>query len=250
MGFGAVFDNKPVGLSLIKLDHLLNRAHLFHFVISHEEYKIDIIQSLLEKTESSLKERSLVLFEVTITISEMVKEVRELFSQYGWGKSPQITRKYIVDIQGIQNNEWVWQLNQPDKLRVVQWSSAEEDSIDQLILNNNCWFPSVFSPNYESDYIDSEYSFALYADGELAGWIICEKVAINMLLCKNVYVKKSSDTRLGGILLMATLIKQIEEKNMFVTFFVEENNISMENIIRRRLEKGIIQEINLLSFIK
>ncbi|MGE7933563.1 hypothetical protein [Viridibacillus arvi] len=250
LGVGAISHTEPVGLLLVNLDTSSRVASIFHFVVNAENNEVDIIELLLDKVEELLKVGEFYITDLTLTINQLVEEVQKIFLQRAWNTRSAITHKYVAKTQRLQDKDWTSLFNRSDNLKVVRWSTTQEDDINQIILNNEPWFPPKFSPLNGSNFIDPEYSFALYDKEDLAGWIICEKVASNMLLCKNIYVRKSATTRLGGMLLIATLIWKIEDLNMFVTFLVEKNNIDMGNIVSRRFKDNIIRKDTLLKFVR
>jgi len=66
-----------------------------------------------------------------------------------------------------------------------------------------------------------------------------------MILLPHSYVKRLPATKLGGggMLVYAPVVKRAIEENMFVTFFTDVDNASMQNIINRRFKECIIQKI-------
>ncbi|QOV12323.1 hypothetical protein [Viridibacillus arvi] len=250
LGVGAISHTEPVGLLLVNLDTSSKFASIFHFVVNAENNEVDIIELLLDKVEELLEVGGFYTTDLTLTINQSVEEVQKILLQRAWSTMSAITHKYVAKTQRIQDKDWTSLFNRLDNLKIVHWSATQEDNINQIILNNDPWFPPKFSPLNGSNFIDSEYSFALYDNEDLAGWIICEKVANNMLLCKNIYVRKSATTRLGGMLLIAKLIRKIDDLNMFVTFLVEKNNRDMGNIVSRRFKNNIIRKDTLLKFVR
>ncbi|WP_100401535.1 hypothetical protein [Bacillus sp. FJAT-42315] len=247
-GLGAVSEGVPVGILLTKLDIHLKTASIVHFLVRDYQHSIAALEQLLNTAEQLLAKKGFTCIDATVTVDEEIEVISDLFAKKGWCTNPQIVNKYIMDMKKMQNNDWVWGLETPAHLNIVHWTPVIEKEFKQRILNQEIGDPVIIPYLKDLHKIDGEYSFVLYASGELAGWCICEKIAQNMVLSINSYVKKSAATRLGGMLLYAELVKKALEHNTYITFFTHKNNKNMQNIIRRRFKESTIHKTTLIQF--
>lgn len=249
-GVGIVCDHKPMGVSLIETTGYTNRAHVYYFTVKSGEQQLAWTEKLLERTVALLSDKRLVPDELDLTLEQMNEDVIEYFFQKNWGYPLQPITTCICDMRLLTDESWVVKQTQSGQGQVISWSSVTQSEWDRVAEGVNIWYPQAFSPLVDSFFIDPETSFAFRYKGNIVGWVICERVASNMVLCRSLFMKETGRARAGVMQLAAEVTKVVAANSEYVIFVVEKNNQAMMNLSRKRLEKAIIRKKHTLKFRK
>lgn len=248
-GVGIVQDDQPVGVSLMEIKGYSKRAHVFYFTVKSGEHQLSWTQQLLERTTALLAQKNKVPDELDLQLEKMDEKILSYFNQNGWGEPVRPVTTCICDLRRLTEERWVTQ--SPDgRGQVIHWSSVSQQEWDRVSEGINKWYPLSFSPLVDSYFIDRETSFAFRYEGEIAGWIVCERVASNMLLCRSLFVRGIGRASIGAMQLVAEVTKVVAANDDYAMFVVEHDNQAMMNLMRKRLEKAIIRRKHTLKFRK
>lgn len=250
LGLGIIFDHHPIGVSLIELDDLRKQIKVFHFMVKTGEAQLGCMELLLKETEELVASKGYDQYVLHLQLDRVEQELFDVFLQRGWKGPSQQIDTYICDTQLLMKETWMSQLRKVDFVEVWPWSVVPENILAKLATGVNDWYPEKFSPLRDRENIDLETSFALFYRGELAGWIIGEKVARNMILVRILFVRNIGKARNGVMILLAEVIKNAAFRNCYAMFFVEKDNFSMNTIVAKRLRQGVIKEKSTLQFEK
>lgn len=246
-GVGIVHDHQPVGVALMETKGYSKQAHVFYFTVRTGGHQVAWTQQLLEKTTALLAQKHRVPDELDLQLEQMDEKVLAYFLHNGWGEPVQPVTTCICDMRRLTEERWVTQ--SPDgRGQVIPWSSVSQREWDRVSEGVNKWYPLSFSPLVDSYFIDRETSFAFRYEGEIAGWIICERVASNMLLCRSLFVRETGRAAIGVMQLVAEITKVVAANDDYAMFVVEQDNQAMMNLMRKRLEKAIIRRKHTLKF--
>lgn len=246
-GIGLIEHELPVGILLADVDHAFKTATITQVVANDAPH---VVEKLFDHAESHFHAEGISITKITITMKGEGDQIVHLFSNKGWRKNPQILNKYIVDLKKMKQSDWVHTLKKPDNLSIVPWNSRVNEIFQNAVRQTKHLDESVLPFVRNLGVIAEDYSFALFDEEELMGWCLCGQVAQNMLLSPHSYVKRTATTRPGGMLLYAELVKKAIKDNMYVTFFANVDNHSMQNVINRRFKESVIQKNTMIEFVR
>ncbi|WP_274309134.1 hypothetical protein [Solibacillus daqui] len=251
-GIGLVDYTRPIGTLIADINFDNKSAVITHLVVNDEENAHQFIMQLYNEAKNYFEKIGFLLTEITITVNSKSDDFINILTNQGWNGNVQGIDKYVLDFNRIQQDEWLWNLKTPTNLSVVPWNQRVNEIFTKAISSKNKFDNHVYPFVQNLGVIDEEFSFALLHEGDIVGWCIAERVAQNMILLPHSYVKRLPATRLGGggMLVYAPVVKKAREKNMFVTFFTDVDNASMQNIINRRFKECIIQKKLLVRLVK
>lgn len=249
-GLGLLFENKRIGIALIELDVLQNRAHIFHFLIKSVENQLLATESLVKRVEELLDSKGYYPSVLDLQQDKVQPEIVECFRQRGWKGPLQQASTYICDSQLMLRAPWMIHLKDIEFLNILPWTSISENQLTALASGVDDWYPKKFSPLYDREYVDNGTSFILSYQGDIHGWVISEKVASNMIVVRTFFVRNKGKARFGTMLLMAEVIKRAANNNWYIMFLVEKDNLDMNTIVSKRLMAGVIKESVTVQFSK
>lgn len=251
-GIGLVNHTRPIGILIADINFDNKSAAITHLVVNDEENAHHFVMQLYNEAENYFKRIGFLITEITITMNSKSDDFINILTNQGWHGNVQGIDKYVLDFNRIQQNEWLGNLKIPSSLTVVPWSQHVSEIFRKAISNKNKFDDHVYPFVQNIGVVDEEFSFALFLEEDLVGWCIAERVAQNMILLPHSYVKRLPVTRAGGggMLVYAPVVKRAIEENVFVTFFTDVDNTSMQNIINRRFKECIIQKKLLVRLVK
>lgn len=251
-GIGLVDNTRPIGILLAEVNSNSKSVAITHFVVNDDGNSHKFVMRLYKEAEMHFDNNGFLMTELTITMNSKSDEIINSLTNQGWHGNVQGIDKYVLDFNQIQQDEWLSNLKIPTNLSVVPWNQHVNELFTEAISIKNKFDDHVYPFVQNLGVIDEEYSFALFLEGDLVGWCIAERVAQNMIILPHSYVKRLPATRMagGGMLVYAPVVQKARAENMFVTFFTNVDNTSMQNIINRRFKECIIQKKLLVRLVK
>lgn len=247
-GLGIMMDNQPAGVSLMEMDTFKQCVTIFYFTVLSGDLQYSGIELLLQKTEELMVREGYDQYVLHLQLEQEKNGVIDLLWKHGWNGPIQKIDTYITDPQILIKEKWISQIKLFDYLEVIPWSILPESTLIKLANGMNSWYPEMFSPFSDNRHIDVETSFALTYHSDVIGWIISEKVASNLILVKILFVRNLGKASMGMMALLAEVIKNAADRKCYTIFNVARDNFAMNNVVRKRLNQGVIKKKTTIQF--
>ncbi|MBM7648440.1 hypothetical protein JOC78_001382 [Bacillus ectoiniformans] len=247
---GILLEDQPIGISIAELEVNNNKANVTYFTVRVEEDHNLAVNILLLRTEEVLKTKGYTSFELILHTDADEEEMINIFLEKGWTPSLPMVTSFICSPPELHRHKWLTKLSKFKSVEIVPWKNLHQSEVSKLKNDTDQWSFNYLISFRAMERFDKDTSFALCVESEIKGWIICEKIASNMILCQSFYVKASDRLSGGGLLLLAELMKKAAEYNLYTMFYVEDGNVDMKNILLKRLRETIIKEKRVIKFWK
>lgn len=127
----------------------------------------------------------------------------------------------------------------PEEAEIFTWqelSSAEREGILER-QRRDVWFPEVLTPFQEEPRLEPTISVGLRWRGEVAGWMICHRVAFDTLQYSAFFVREDLRERgLGRALLREAVRRRLADPDLrYAILAVDARNRRMVELVRGRL---------------
>ncbi len=203
LAIGAIKDDTPCGLILLKINSVLRKAELLSIFITPRFRKQGIALLLMQKILAECKILNLQKIFATYMNNQItIKDMEGLLKKTGW--SPPLVRMLVVHctLESIHKAPWLNRFFPPKGYQVVSWASVTKSERAALIASNiqTPWIQSDLVPfDYEKNY-DQATSVALKVNGAILGWCLTHAVAGTLrFTCSFV---RNDLQRLGRIILL------------------------------------------------
>ena len=145
-----------------------------------------------------------------------------------------------MKVKQLSKIPWLSGLAFPEGFSTFSWGKLTTEERERVEQGCGSWYPPVLSPFIDEHKIDLHYSLGLRFQGDVIGWMIVQRLAINLLLYKTLFVQKQFQHKARGVTLLAEAIRNAYETFPFGICFIENENEAMLRLLNRRLEPFIL----------
>ncbi len=229
---------QPIGLGLAIIDK--DDAEIISLFIHPEHRSQGLGKTLLNYLEIELQQRRYSQVRLVYISNSTTPALLRILKQLNWS-TPQVrmlvcegTKESIKDAPLLRINSCL-----PASYTIFYWIelTPEDREYIQRQQSISPWYPEILSPFDDEKIIEHINSLGLRYHGQVVGWMITHRVAIDTIRYTKLFVKKELQTLGRAIPLLVNAIQlQLEksEANKAV-FTVLYDNQKMINLVNKRL---------------
>lgn len=236
---GAVQEGRPVGMVLAEYRVETRSAHLLSIFIPPAHRRSGLGTHLLRAVEAELARQGCQ--RITVEFMERAEEISPFdpfFQSCGYASPRPGIYLFRGPVRHLLSNEWVTRCRQlPARFTVDPWASTTAAEREAIRQGENVWYPPLLSPFVEEAAIDPALSLVLRDRGEVAGWLIAERMGEAAVLYKTMFVKPRHQRMGRGLSLFAEGIhRMVRVPGLTEALcFVEQANTPMLRSMRHRI---------------
>ena len=235
---GVQYQSQPCGLILAEYSHHDRRAKICSLYVEPAHRRRGLGKALLDRMEQTLIDAGCVEVELHYTINLMTSVLDRILAQLHWSPGSPFSLMCVIQRDLVRNAPWL-NYPLPPSLTPFPWSELtlqDRETIQQQrssLLN----YPAELCPFREEHLIEPRISFGLRHQGEVVGWNIVHRIAVDTVRYSALYVRPDLQPAGRAIPLLATAVRQqIQERQVTKgIFIVLLDNAAMVNFVHRRL---------------
>jgi GNAT superfamily N-acetyltransferase len=189
---------------------------------------------------------------------EQYEDIRERTESVEFAKNREyrmestLLRQFVLSTEAMVAQRWVVEnCRLPDGAELFPWAQLSAEERNELKIRSDLYPPGM-SPFLFEDRIDLEFSVGMRIGGKVAGWLIMEKLAPDMMLYRTMYVVPEFE-RLGIGFVMATEATRVPgfvSRYPYIRFNIFESNRPMVRLIEKRYAEATVRAKRLILLSK
>lgn len=239
LAVGVQYQSQPIGLILAEYSQRDRPARIYSLYVEPAHRCRGLGKALITRMEQALSDAGCVEVELTYTFHLTMPVLERILEQLNWSSGrPFSLRCVVTQRQLIQNVPW---LNHalPTSFTLFPWSELtlqDRETIDQQ-RDSVLMYPAELDPFREEDLIEPRSSFGLRYQGQVVGWMITHRIAVDTVRYSVLFVRPDLQSIGRSIPLLATAIRrQLEDPQVTkAIFIVLLENAPMVKFVHRRL---------------
>ncbi|GAP94803.1 hypothetical protein NIES2104_13200 [Leptolyngbya sp. NIES-2104] len=235
---GVQHQSQPCGLILAEYSHRDRRSRICSLYVEPAHRRRGLGKALLDRMEQTLIDAGCVEVELHYTVNLMTPVLDRILEQLNWSPGAPFGLMCVIQRHLVQNAPWL-NYPLPTSLTPFPWSELtlqDRETIQQQrssLLN----YPPELCPFREEHLIEPRFSFGLRHQGQVVGWNIVHRIAVDTVRYSALYVRPDLQPAGRAIPLLATAVRQqIQDRQITKgIFIVLLDNAAMVKFVKHRL---------------
>jgi GNAT superfamily N-acetyltransferase len=235
---GVQYQSQPCGLVLAEYSPDDCRSRICSLYVEPAHRRRGLGKALLDRMEQTLIDAGSVEVELHYTVNLTTPVLDRILEQLNWSPGLPFSLMCVIQRDLVQHAPWL-NYPLPTSLTPFPWSELtlrDRGTIQQQrssLLN----YPPELCPFREEHLIEPQISFGLRHQGQVVGWNIVHRIAVDTVRYSALYIRPDLQPAGRAIPLLATAVRQ-QIKDRQVTkgiFIVLLNNASMIKFVHQRV---------------
>lgn len=235
---GVQYQSQPTGLILAEYSQHDRRARICSLYVEPAHRCRGLGRALLAHMEQTLMDAGCVEAELIYTFHLTTPVLERILEQLNWSPGCPFSLMCVTERQLIENLPW---LNHTlsTSFTLFPWSELtlqDRETIDQQ-RDSVLKYPFELCPFREEHLIEPRSSFGLRYQGQVVGWMITHRLAVDTVRYSALFVRPDLQSIGRAIPMLATAIRrQLEDPQVTKgIFIVLLENALMVKFVHRRL---------------
>jgi len=240
VALGATILGKPVGLCLG--DASSNTAEILSIAVATQHRRRGIATMLLQAMENELASQGCGRVSLGYSShSPFATAIERILHKSDWPEPRATAIVCESDLDTISKAPWMKRARFPPDFEIFSWdqlTSAERARLSE----RRASYPEWLSPLREEEKIFAFGSLGLRHRGEVAGWVIAQRIREVAIRYKTLFMREDLHARGRGISLLAeSILRHRGTPICRATFTVDTDNLPMMRFVRRRMEPYLLR---------
>ena len=235
---GVSVDGRPIGLGLAELSVRDRRGNILSLFVAESYRHRGIGTDLLKRLEGELRNQGCAALEMVYSSGHSwTTPLERILERDGWW-GPEVRHLICIGKQRDLAPPWLRRRSALAGFEIVSWSAITEQDRKILLADQERqpWYPQTLTPLMDEQTVDQATSLCLRHHGEIAGWLISQRVTANTIGCRSLFVRTELRHHGCGLRLAAEAIHRQSihhGPDSFFTFAASVNNAPMMRFAHR-----------------